>query len=75
MVLYWDHIVALGRAVRDAGLDLERNAQGRDPSIVREVNVRVLANILFLTDLLKPASMVLEKQARPVDAVSARNAG
>jgi hypothetical protein len=74
MVLYWDHMVALARAVRDAGLYLERNAQRRDPRLVREVNVHVLADILLLVDLLKPASMVLEKQPRSVHAIPARNA-
>src|SRR5579864_7564998 len=74
VVLYWDHIVALARAVRDAGLYLKRNAQRRDPGLVREVNVHVLADILLLVDLLKPASMVLEKQLRLVHAIPAGNA-
>jgi hypothetical protein len=74
MVLYWDHMVALARSVRDAGLYLERNAQRRDPGLVRKVNVHVLADILLLVDLLKPASMVLEKQPRRVHAIPAGNA-
>src|SRR6202035_4014400 len=73
MMLYWDHMVALARAVRDAGLYLERNAQRRDPGLVREVDVHVLADILLLVDLLKPASMVLEKQPGRVDAIPAGN--
>src|ERR1017187_7917086 len=74
MVLYWDHVVALARPVGDAGLYLERNTQRRDPGLVREVNVRVLADILLLVDLLKPASMVLEEQPRRVHAIPAGNA-
>jgi hypothetical protein len=64
----------LPRAVRDAGLYLKRNAQRRDPVLVREVDVHVLADILLLVDLLKPASMVLEKQPRRVHAIPAGNA-
>jgi hypothetical protein len=60
--------------VGHAGLYLEGNAQRRDPGLVREVNVHVLADILLLVDLLKPASMVLEKQPRRVHAISAGNA-
>src|SRR5438270_7027066 len=74
MVLYWDHMVALARAVRDAGFYLERNAQRRDPGLVREVNIHVLADILLLVDLLKPATMALEKQPRRVHANPAGNA-
>ena len=73
MVLYWDHIVTLARAVRDAGLYLERNAERRNAGIVPEVNVHVLADILLLVDLLKPASMMLEKQPRRVYAIPAGN--
>ena len=74
MVLYGDRIVGLARAVRDAGLYRERNAQRRDPGLVHEVNVHVLADILLLVDLLKPARMVLEKQPRRIDAIPADNA-
>jgi hypothetical protein len=71
MVLYRDHIVALARAVRDTGLYLEGNTQGRDPHLVREVNVHILADILSLVDFLKPASIVLEKRPRRVHAIPA----
>ncbi|HLK64433.1 MAG TPA: hypothetical protein VKU19_13400 [Bryobacteraceae bacterium] len=66
--------VALARVIRDAGLYLERDAQRRDPSLIREVNVYVLADILLLVDLLKPPSMVLEKQPRHVHAILLVNA-
>jgi hypothetical protein len=47
------------------------NGERRDPGLVREVNVHVLADILLLVDLLKPARMVLEKQPRRVHAIPA----
>jgi hypothetical protein len=73
MVLNWDYIVALARAVRDARFDLERKAQRRNPGPIREVNVNVLAYVLLLVDFLKSATMVLEKQPRRVHAISAGN--
>src|SRR5437762_1346368 len=74
MVVHRHHVVTLTSTVRDAGLDLERDTQRRDPGLVRKVNIDVFADILLLVDLLKPASMVLEEQPRHVDAIPAGDA-
>jgi hypothetical protein len=75
MVVHRHHVVTLARTVRDAGLDLERNAQRRDAASIGEVDVCVFADVLLLVNLLKPASMVLEEQPRRVDAIPAGDAG
>jgi hypothetical protein len=42
--------------------------------MIRQVNVRVLADILLLVDLLERATVVLEEQPRRVDAIPVRDA-
>ena len=51
MMIDRHQVVAVRCPIRDAGLDLERNAQRRDARCVHEVNVHVLADILLLVNL------------------------
>jgi hypothetical protein len=61
----------LGRVVRRAGLDLERDSQRSNADRVREVKVYVLAKIV-LADFLKRATVMPKEQPRRVDAISSR---